>query len=153
MRRSGPPPTAVAREVPRKGQGAMQTYTVATQDDDSGWRPIRIKVFTEDLESNKAWKKTFCEEAGETCETVLGEKVKCGAGHLLSDEKKQLYTQKIIPGAVKLHAERLLVKPTADKITVPRNMVGRVTTLILLLDIGLVVCLMLTLSSTPLLAH
>ncbi|KAF8300614.1 putative surface protease GP63 [Trypanosoma cruzi] len=122
MRRSGPLPTAVVREVPRKGQGAMQAYTVATQDDDSDWRPIRIAVSTEDLESNKKRKKMFCEKAGETCETVLGEKVDCEARHIFSQEKKQLYTEKIIPGAVKLHAERLLVKPTADKITVPRTL-------------------------------
>ncbi|RNC52807.1 surface protease GP63 [Trypanosoma cruzi] len=114
-RRSGPLPTAVVREVPRKGQGAMQAYTVATQDDDSDWRPIRIKVSTGELEKKRNKKKTFCEEAGETCETVSGEKVDCEARHILSNEKKQLYTQKIIPGAVKLHAERLLVKPTADK--------------------------------------
>ncbi|KAF5222385.1 hypothetical protein ECC02_004666 [Trypanosoma cruzi] len=122
MRRSGPLPTAVVREVPRKGQGAMQAYTVATQDDDSDWRPIRIKVFTGELEKKRNKKKTFCEEAGETCETVLGEKVDCEARDILSNEKKQLYTEKILPGAVKLHAERLLVKPTADKITVPRTL-------------------------------
>ncbi|KAF5218595.1 hypothetical protein ECC02_008450 [Trypanosoma cruzi] len=122
MRRSGPLPTAVVREVPRKGQGAMQAYTVATQDDDSDWRPIRIAVSTEDLEKKRNKKKTFCEKAGETCETVLGEKVDCEARDIFSQEKKQLYTENIIPGAVKLHAERLLVKPTADKITVPRTL-------------------------------
>ncbi|EKG01090.1 surface protease GP63, putative [Trypanosoma cruzi] len=100
----------------------MQAYTVAAQDDDSDWEPIRIKVFTEELEKKRYKKKTFCENAGETCETVLGEKVNCEARDIFSQEKKQLYTQKIIPGAVKLHAERLLVKPTADKITVPRSL-------------------------------
>ncbi|RNC45352.1 putative surface protease GP63, partial [Trypanosoma cruzi] len=122
MERSGPLSTAVVREVPRKGQGALQAYTVAAQDDDSDWWPIRIKVFTGDLEKRRNKKKTFCEKAGETCETVLGEKVDCEARDIFSLEKKQLYTQKIIPGAVKLHAERLLVKPTADKITVPRSL-------------------------------
>ncbi|RNC51269.1 surface protease GP63 [Trypanosoma cruzi] len=53
MRRSGRLPTAVVREVPRKGQGEMQAYTVATQDDDSGWEPIRMAVSTEDLERHE----------------------------------------------------------------------------------------------------
>ncbi|RNF12058.1 leishmanolysin, partial [Trypanosoma conorhini] len=46
------PATAVVREVPRKGQGAMQAYTVATQaaDGSDGWAPIRIKVSARDLE-------------------------------------------------------------------------------------------------------
>ncbi|PBJ77048.1 surface protease GP63 [Trypanosoma cruzi cruzi] len=122
MRRSGPLSNVVVREVPRKGQGAMQAYTVATLDDDSDWEPIRIKVFTEELEKKRNKKKTFCEKAGETCETVLGEKVNCEARDIFSQEKKQLYTQKIIPGAVKLHAERLLVKHTVDKIKVPRSL-------------------------------
>ncbi|RNE99774.1 leishmanolysin, partial [Trypanosoma conorhini] len=46
------PATAVVREVPRKGQGAMQAYTVATQtaDGSEGWAPIRVKVSARDLE-------------------------------------------------------------------------------------------------------
>ncbi|EKF98961.1 surface protease GP63, putative, partial [Trypanosoma cruzi] len=53
---------------------------------------------------------------------ALGHKVSCTPEHVLTEAKKQLYTGKIIPGAVKLHAERLLVKHTADKITVPRSL-------------------------------
>ncbi|EKF98110.1 surface protease GP63, putative, partial [Trypanosoma cruzi] len=120
MRRSGPLPTAVVREVPRKGQGAMQAYTVATQDDDSEWETIRMKVFTEDLVRGTS-KRKYCEEGEDECYNALGHKVSCTPEHVLTEAKKQLYTQKIIPGAVKLHAERLLVKHTVDKITVPRS--------------------------------
>ncbi|EKF29384.1 surface protease GP63, putative, partial [Trypanosoma cruzi marinkellei] len=122
MGRSGPLPTAVVREVPRKGQGAMQAYTVASQDDDdSAWRPIRIEVSTQDLEKQRK-KKTFCENKGETCDNVFGERIECEAEHVLSAEKKELYSKKILPGAVKLHAERLLVKPTGTNIEVPRTL-------------------------------
>ncbi|PBJ76007.1 surface protease GP63 [Trypanosoma cruzi cruzi] len=121
MRRSGPLPTAVVREVPRKGQGAMQAYTVATLDDDSEWETIRIAVSTEDLEGGTN-KKKYCEEGKTECYNALWHKVSCTPEHVLTEVKKQLYTGKIIPGAVKLHAERLLVKPTADKITVPRSL-------------------------------
>ncbi|EKF99470.1 surface protease GP63, putative, partial [Trypanosoma cruzi] len=121
MRRSGPLPPAVVREVPRKGQGAMQAYTVATLDDDSEWETIRIAVSTEDLEGGTN-KKKYCEEGKTECYNALGHKVLCTPEHVLTEAKKQLYTQKIIPGAVKLHAERLIVKHTVDKITVPRSL-------------------------------
>ncbi|EAN93807.1 putative surface protease GP63 [Trypanosoma cruzi] len=121
MMRSGPLSTAVVREVPRKGQGAMQAYTVATQDDDSGWEPIRIAVFTEDLEggTDRRKRKKYCEEGEDECYNALGHKVSCTPEHVLTEEKKQLYTGKILPGAVKLHAERLLVKPASGNLNVP----------------------------------
>ncbi|PWV03484.1 putative surface protease GP63 [Trypanosoma cruzi] len=121
MGSSGPLPTAVLHEVPRKGQGAMQAYTVAAQDDDSGWEPIRIGVFTDGLKSTRG-KKTYCENDGDECDNILGEWITCKEEHVLSVEKKRLYTGKILPGAVKLHAERLLVRPPPEKITVPRTM-------------------------------
>ncbi|EAN88510.1 surface protease GP63, putative [Trypanosoma cruzi] len=123
MGRSGPLSTAVLREVPRKGQGAMQAYTVAAQDDDSGWEPIRIKVFTEELKSTNR-KKMYCENDGDECENILGEKMTCKKENVLTEAKKQLYTEKILPGAVKLHAERLLVRPASEKVTVPRTIGG-----------------------------
>ncbi|KAF8277795.1 putative surface protease GP63 [Trypanosoma cruzi] len=122
MMGSGPLPTAVVREVPRKGQGTMQAYTVATQDDNSGWEPIRIKVFTDGLKSMRRGHKTYCEKVGDECDNLLGEWITCTEEHVLSVEKKKLYTEKILPGAVKLHAERLLVKPTEKNITVPSNL-------------------------------
>ncbi|PWU88219.1 putative surface protease GP63 [Trypanosoma cruzi] len=122
MMRSGPLSTAVVREVPRKGQGNMQAYTVATQDDNSGWEPIRIGVFTEGLKGTNRGKKTYCEKVGDECDNLLGGQITCTEGHLLSVEKKRLYTENILPGAVKLHAERLLVKPTERNITVPSNL-------------------------------
>ncbi|EKF27964.1 surface protease GP63, putative, partial [Trypanosoma cruzi marinkellei] len=122
MRWNGPLPTAVVRELPRKGQGAMQAYTVATQDDNIGWEPIRIAVSTEDLKSRNK-RKTYCEEGNNECYNALGEKIPCKLEHVLTETMKQLYTGKILPGAVKLHAERLLVKPSSDNITV-RTMVS-----------------------------
>ncbi|EAN89556.1 surface protease GP63, putative [Trypanosoma cruzi] len=120
MERSGPLRTAVVREVPRKGQGAMQAYTVATQDDDSGWEPIRMAVSTEDLEGGTGRrKKVYCEEGEGECYNALGHKLSCKAEHVLTEAKKQLYTGKILPGAVKLHAERLLVKPASENLHVP----------------------------------
>ncbi|KAF5217260.1 hypothetical protein ECC02_009904 [Trypanosoma cruzi] len=123
MRRNGPLSSAVVREVPRKGQGTMQAYTVATQDDDSGWEPIRMAVSTEHLERGTN-KRKYCEEGEDECYNALGQRVSCKAEHFLTEAKKQLCTGKILPGAVKVHTERLLVKPTGGTITVPRAMNG-----------------------------
>ncbi|RNF23281.1 surface protease GP63, partial [Trypanosoma cruzi] len=37
MKKYGRLPTAVVREVPRRGQGAVQAYTAASEDGDDGW--------------------------------------------------------------------------------------------------------------------
>ncbi|PBJ81167.1 surface protease GP63 [Trypanosoma cruzi cruzi] len=121
MEKYGPFSTTVVREVPRKGQGTMQAYTVATQDDNSGWEPIRIKVFTDGLKSTRR-KETYCQRVGDECDNLLGERITCKEEHVLSEAKKKMYTENILPGAVKLHAERILVKPTGKNITVPSNL-------------------------------
>ncbi|RNC53484.1 surface protease GP63 [Trypanosoma cruzi] len=87
MRRNGPLSTAVVREVPRNGQGEMQAYTVATQDDDSGWEPIRIAVSMEDLERGTNKKRKYCEEGEDECYNALGQKVSCKAEHVLTETK------------------------------------------------------------------
>ncbi|EKF98998.1 surface protease GP63, putative, partial [Trypanosoma cruzi] len=120
MEKYGPFSTTVVREVPRKGQGTMQAYTVATQDDNSGWEPIRIKAFTDGLKSTRR-KEMYCQRVGDECDNLLGEWITCKEEHVLSEAKKKLYTENILPGAVKLHAERILVKPTGKNITVPSN--------------------------------
>ncbi|RNF02077.1 surface protease GP63 [Trypanosoma cruzi] len=122
-RRSGPFSNVVVREVPRKGQGAMQAYTVATQDYDSGWEPIRIAVSTEGLERGTN-KRKYCEVGEDECYNALMQRVSCKAEHVLTEAKTQSHIRKILFGAVKLHTERLLVKPTGGTITVPRAMNG-----------------------------
>ncbi|RNF01226.1 surface protease GP63, partial [Trypanosoma conorhini] len=66
--------------------------------------------------------KRYCAADGVQCMNYLGETITCKADHVLTEQKKELYTTKIIPGAVKLHAERLLVQPVAEKIELPRNL-------------------------------
>ncbi|RNE96046.1 surface protease GP63 [Trypanosoma conorhini] len=123
------PPAAVVREVPRKGQGAAQAYTVATAaggKSNEGWAPIRIVVSMKDLEesSQRRGKQRYCKAEGNTCINYLGQQVTCKARDVLTEPKKLLYTTKIIPEAVKLHAERLLVEPAKDGVFVPRDLAG-----------------------------
>ncbi|EKF29499.1 surface protease GP63, putative, partial [Trypanosoma cruzi marinkellei] len=97
MGRSGPLSTAVVREVPRKGQGAMQAYTVAKPDENSGWEPIRIAVSTDGLKSTRRGQKTYCEKAGETYQNFFGGTITCKNDNVLSGAKEQLYTKTILP--------------------------------------------------------
>ncbi|EKG03702.1 surface protease GP63, putative, partial [Trypanosoma cruzi] len=116
MRRSGPLPTAVAREVPRRGQGAVQAYTVAAEDANNGWESLRIMVSVKDLEDETK----HCTKVGETKPDFTGRDRECAADDILTAEKKRTLLDEIIPVAVNLHAERLLVQ----RINVPWVMPG-----------------------------
>ncbi|RNE96947.1 surface protease GP63 [Trypanosoma conorhini] len=78
--KSGRPAAAVVREVPRRGQGAAQAYTVAAAAAGGGrssedWAPIRIEVSMEDLEHSirmKGKTQRYCEAAGEYVHQLLG---------------------------------------------------------------------------------
>ncbi|KAF8300926.1 putative surface protease GP63 [Trypanosoma cruzi] len=106
MGKSGPLPTAVVREVPRRGQGAMQAYTVAADDANNGWESLRIMVSVKDLEDETK----YCTKVGETKPDFTGRDGECAADDILTAEKKRTLLDEIIPAAVNLHAERLLVQ-------------------------------------------
>ncbi|RNE96620.1 surface protease GP63, partial [Trypanosoma rangeli] len=84
--KSGRSPTAVVRELPRKGQGAMQAYTVAAKEEgNSGWAPIRIFVSTEDLrDPNK-----YCNEIGVSRTDLTRGLLPCQEQHVLKAERKK----------------------------------------------------------------
>ncbi|KEG06574.1 major surface protease [Trypanosoma grayi] len=101
MRSSGPP--AVVREVAQRRQGAWQAYTAAAP----GWEPIRIKVFTEDLKNELR----YCTAEGQERPNFVGRNVTCNASDILTADKKALLIDQLLPEAIKLHSDRLLVVP------------------------------------------
>ncbi|ORC89827.1 surface protease GP63, partial [Trypanosoma theileri] len=108
--------TGVVRELPRKGQSGVQAYTVATQKkNDKEWKLIRIEAFTKDLED----KSKYCTKAGQEVIDFDGKKAKCEEAEVLTDGRCREYINKIIPAAIKLHRDRLLVQPHKGKIIVP----------------------------------
>ncbi|RNF01225.1 surface protease GP63 [Trypanosoma conorhini] len=101
----GRPPAAVVREVPRRGQGAAQAYTVATAaaaegTSSEGWAPIRIEVSTEDLEekTQKLGMKRYCAADGVQCMNYLGETITCKADHVLTGQKRSCIRRRLFPG-------------------------------------------------------
>ncbi|RNE95416.1 surface protease GP63, partial [Trypanosoma rangeli] len=104
---NGRPPTAMVRELPRKGQGATQAYTVATAgEENSGWAPIRIAVSTEDLTDPSK----HCMEEGEMKPDFRGQDSECWKEDVLTAEMTKALVEETVLVAIKLHAERLLVQ-------------------------------------------
>ncbi|ORC87128.1 surface protease GP63 [Trypanosoma theileri] len=127
--------TGVVRELPRKGQSGVQAYTVATQNENEGWELIRIKALTENLTEHlnlcgkvkeiKQEEKEKREEVNgadygqaENTKVSLADDKKCDYKRASEEERDNLVNN-VIPAAIKLHRDRLLVRPVSGKLKVP----------------------------------
>ncbi|RNE98596.1 surface protease GP63 [Trypanosoma conorhini] len=120
-RSSDSPPAAVVREVPRRGQGAAQVYTVvaavaAGEKSNEGWAPIRIVVSTEDLRDPTK----YCTAQDESKPDLKGGAGDCAEQYVLDAARKSTLVDAVIPVAVQLHAERLLVQRVDGLLQVPQ---------------------------------
>ncbi|KAH9586612.1 hypothetical protein LSM04_001376 [Trypanosoma melophagium] len=82
---------------------------------DGTWAPIRIKFFGKEINFGGR----SCRYAGTTIENYFGTEFVCEEEDILTPEKENILIDKIIPEAVKLHSERLLVQRLKDPIRVP----------------------------------
>ncbi|EKF38831.1 surface protease GP63, putative [Trypanosoma cruzi marinkellei] len=119
-KRSGPLPTVVLREVPRKGQAAMQAYTVGAEGANGEWESLRIEVSIKDLEDESK----YCTKVGEVKPDFTGREDVCADGDILTAAKKNELLNEIIPVATKLHTERLLVQRIKTQWKVPEFLAG-----------------------------
>ncbi|RNC37795.1 GP63 group II protein, partial [Trypanosoma cruzi] len=120
MKKYGRLPTAVVREVPRRGQGAVQAYTAASEDGDDGWAPIRIKVSAVDMFDPLR----HCSAAGDLRVDHDGRAITCEADDVLTEEKRNIVLRQILPAAIQLHAERLSVRPVTGPVVIPQTGLG-----------------------------
>ncbi|RNC55109.1 GP63 group II protein [Trypanosoma cruzi] len=120
MKKYGRLPTAVVREVPRRGQGAVQAYTATSEDGDDGWAPIRIKVSAEDMYNPLR----HCTAAGDLRIDHDGRAITCEADDVLTEERRNIILRQILPAAIQLHAERLSVRPVTRPVLIPRTGLG-----------------------------
>ncbi|RNF07896.1 surface protease GP63 [Trypanosoma cruzi] len=125
-RRSGLVPTAVVREVPRKGQGAMQAYTVSKEDEDDNWAPIRIKVSAREMYDSLR----HCTAAGDLRADHGGRPITSESDDVLMEEMRDIILRQMLPAAAKLHSVRPVTGPTVlprtnlglcDKFTIPHR--------------------------------
>lgn len=94
---------AAAMSPSNRGLGV---FTVQSSNDES-WVPIRIGIFTEDL--NDASK--YCTKAGATVHDFNGGTSVCSSEDVFDSKKKSLLVPKLLANAAQLHRERLLVQP------------------------------------------
>ncbi|KEG11903.1 surface protease GP63 [Trypanosoma grayi] len=118
MRQSGTRPLGIVAEVPKKGESAFQAYTAAGSD---GWAPLRIVVSTRDLDNTSK----YCNQTGVERSTFFSP-VNCTESMVLTPEKIAAIKNPIIPAAVKLHTDRLLVQPVSGPLKVPEFAEGSV---------------------------
>ncbi|RNF02415.1 surface protease GP63, partial [Trypanosoma conorhini] len=119
--KSGRPAAAVVREVPRRGHGTAQAYTVATAaaaggKSIEGWAPIRIEVSTEDLKDPTK----YCTKEGESKPNFKGSTKSCAEQYVLTEAWRSTLVNEVLPVAVQLHAERLLVQRVEGPLVVPQ---------------------------------
>ncbi|ESL11528.1 leishmanolysin [Trypanosoma rangeli SC58] len=111
--------TAVVRELPKARGDRWQAYTAAASD----WAPIRIKVFAEDLKN----RLRYCTAQGDIRPDFSGEMVRCQRSDIVTKEKIGIIITELLPKAVQLHAERLLVRPVRGALTLPLFKLGTCT--------------------------
>ncbi|KEG07190.1 putative peptidase M8 [Trypanosoma grayi] len=78
------------------------------------FKPLRVKVFVVATKGSRT-----CASASGEITTTLGTKVSCTEDDVLTAEKKKILVQTILPEAVKLHTERLYVRPTTFRVAAP----------------------------------
>eukprot|EP00796_Vickermania_ingenoplastis_P002298 gene2298-biopygen1896 len=98
-----------------KAEPVLLAETNISFSTDDSYQSIRIGVFTKDLDSDSR----YCTAAGEYRPDYQGNQVMCTADDVLTEAKKNILVNQLLPDAVKLHAERLKVKRSASGFIVP----------------------------------
>ncbi|KAK7199407.1 major surface protease gp63 [Novymonas esmeraldas] len=81
------------------------------------WKPIRVAIFTYDIDDSSR----YCTEAGQRRPDFSGDIVICRPDDVLTDSKKQMLLELLIPSAVRMHEERLSVQRERGNIVVDRD--------------------------------
>ncbi|RNE96136.1 surface protease GP63, partial [Trypanosoma conorhini] len=102
----------VVKSVPAPGDAQSGEYVVLT----GRWAPIRIAVSTEDL---KETNRKYCGFSRGSKPNLLGDNSADCRSDALSSQQRNALVGGVVPAAVKLHAERLLVRPLEGPLKVP----------------------------------
>ncbi|RNC49149.1 GP63 group I member a protein [Trypanosoma cruzi] len=112
----GPRTTAVVLELPTRGGGMIRALTASDPD----WAPIRFQFFTEDLNDPSR----YCTAEGQIRPDFTGGTVECKREDILKEEKKSIILKSLVPRALKMHTDRLLVRPLMGRVIVPEFLSG-----------------------------
>ncbi|KAG5497665.1 hypothetical protein JKF63_03931 [Porcisia hertigi] len=92
------------------------TVTASVDSTDREWAPIRIAVFTPDLEDASK----YCTAIGQSRPDFRGSLRLCTEADILTEEKKNTLIN-VLPQAVNMHAQRLKVRPLAAHASIVVN--------------------------------
>ncbi|RNC49958.1 GP63 group I member a protein [Trypanosoma cruzi] len=84
------------------------------------WAPVRFQLFTEDLNDPSR----YCTAEGQIRPDFTGGTVECKERDILTEEKKSIILNSLIPRALKMHTDRLLVEPLMGRVIVPEFLSG-----------------------------
>ncbi|ORC89329.1 surface protease GP63 [Trypanosoma theileri] len=118
---------AVVQQLPQKGESALQAYTVSTKDEN--WYPIQITVSAENVDQviRRCMKRKELSEddrAIEMKETEEDNKVLCDDENGITWAKRNLLLREILPAAIKLHRDRLMVQRGDGKFVTKKVLMG-----------------------------
>ncbi|AAZ12930.1 major surface protease gp63, putative [Trypanosoma brucei brucei TREU927] len=82
---------------------------------DPEWQHIRIVVFAEDMKD----RSRYCTSAGQERPTFFGETATCSQEDILTAAKRDIAVTKLLPSAVQMHMDRLLVDPITEPLVFP----------------------------------
>lgn len=101
--------------VPRLRHRMIEVQAAGSSGSDATWKPIRIAVFTPDLDDDSR----YCTAVGQMRPDFYGNTIQCAAtADILTDAKKSVLMNFVLPEAVKAHTSRLMVRPLASDTTI-----------------------------------
>ncbi|ORC85124.1 surface protease GP63 [Trypanosoma theileri] len=132
---------AVVQQLPQKGESALQAYTVsappappAAPKTGVEWQPIRIAVYTKRVEdvlkfcTTGALPPEYQDEFLETDEVEDEFEELCGVKGVnkkIIAERKEILLNKVLPKAIKLHADRLNVEQVKESLKIETDSVKK----------------------------
>ncbi|ORC89328.1 surface protease GP63 [Trypanosoma theileri] len=103
---------AVVQQLPQKGESALQAYTVSDTPTEK-WEPIRIAVYTKYVEDvvKECIKQRSEGDSNTTVEF-------CSGDNQMTAAKMNTLFKDLLPEAIKLHRDRLNVKPLKSNLKI-----------------------------------
>ncbi|ORC85351.1 surface protease GP63 [Trypanosoma theileri] len=108
--------TTVSRHRDSNANSRSSPTLKIREDPSEGWKPIRIKLVTDDLKKGEH----YCLDDAKKSEILLHHTYNCSKDDELTPEKKKILVDEILPEAIKLHEERLFVERLKGPIVVPK---------------------------------
>lgn len=108
--------SSVVRGLQLSSSGPLSGSVAQARTSKGAWQPIRIGIFTGDIDDPSR----YCTKAGERRSTLIDptSTAVCTDEDVLTPEKREILLRELLPAAVQLHSERLLVQRVGGNVKV-----------------------------------